>query len=73
MAEKILKERKYLGSKTQRDYLKNPLPNSFVIRECDRPEVENLISSIDKRKSTGPNSIPTDILIMLKTDVITHL
>ena len=73
IADKILKDRKYLGSKTHRDYLKNPLPNSFVIRECDRLEVENLISSIDKRKSTGPNSIPTDILIMLKSDISIHL
>ena len=73
IADKILKDRKYSGRKSHQDYLKNPLPNSFVIRECDRLEVENLISSIDKRKCTGPNSIPTNILIMLKSDISTQL
>ena len=73
VADKILKERKYVGRKSHRDYLQNSLPNSFVIRECDRLEVETIIATIDRRKATGPNSIPTDILSMLKSDISTHL
>ena len=69
IAEKILKDRKYVGNKSHRDYLSNALPNSFVIRECDSIEIDNLISTLDKSKSTGPNSIPTKILLLLKSDI----
>ena len=67
VADKILKNRKYEGRNSYRDFLTNSLPNSFVIR--DKLEVEHLISSLNKRKSVGPNSIPTDILVMLKPDI----
>lgn len=33
---KLLKDRKYVGKKSHQDYLQNALPNSSVIRECDR-------------------------------------
>lgn len=69
VAEKILNDRKYDGSKSHKDYLRNPLANSFVIRECDQLEVEGLISTLDKSKATGPNSIQTSILLLLKTDI----
>ena len=69
IAEKILRNRKYEGRKSHRDFLMNPLRNSFVIRECDRFEVESVISTLKKQKAIGPNSIPTDILLMLKSDI----
>ena len=69
VADKILRNRKYEGRKSHRDFLKNPVCNSFVIRECDRYEVESVISTLNKQKSIGPNSIPTDILLMLKSDI----
>ena len=69
IADKILHERKYTGVKSHMDYLHNPLPNSFVIRECTPLEVESLIASLNKNKATGPNSIPTSILQLLKSDL----
>jgi len=73
VADKILRERKYEGRKSHREYLHNSLPNSFVIHECDPLEVENLISTLDKRKATGPNSIPSNILFLLKSDISIHI
>ena len=69
IADKILRNRKYEGRKSHRDFLMNPLRNSIVIRDCDRFEVESVISTLNKQKSIGPNSIPTDILLMLKSDI----
>ena len=69
IADKILQDRKYIGVKSHMDYLNNPLPNSFVIRECTPLEVESLIASLNKNKATGPNSIPTSILQLLKSDL----
>ena len=69
VADKILKDRKYTGRQSHRDYLQNALPNSFVIRECDRMEVETLISTLNGRKAVGPNSIPSSILYMLKSEI----
>ena len=69
IADDILAKRKYGGNKSHKDYLHNPLPNSFVIFECDQKEIEELISLNNGRKASGPNSIPTDILKLLKTDI----
>ena len=41
----------------------------FVIYECDHNEIENIISSLNPKKATGPNSIPSDILHLLKKDI----
>ena len=67
--EKILNDRKYDGTKSHKNYLRNSFANSFVIRECDQLEVEGLISTLDKSKATGPNSIHTIILLLLKSDI----
>ena len=69
IAEKILNDRKYKGNKSHRNYLRNALPNSFVIHECEKIEIENVISTLNKSKATGPNSIPTRILLLLKSDI----
>ena len=39
----------------------------------DKYEIINIISSLDPNKSTGPNSIPTKILKLLKNDISTQL
>ena len=46
--------------------MKNPIEATFAIYECDEVEIENIISSLNPRKATGPNSIPSDILHILK-------
>ena len=68
VAEDILQKRNE-GVNLHTD-LKNTVCNTFAIYECDRTEVENIISSLNPRKATGPNSIPTDIL-HLKKDKLT--
>ena len=69
IADNILKERKYVGNKVHSDYLKNPLQSSFAIYECDQAEIKLIISSLNLNKSYGPNSVPTDILHLLKEDI----
>ena len=49
-------------------YLTNQLQNTFVY-ECNQSEVENLLSKLNPKKATGRNSIPTDILHILKKDI----
>ena len=46
-----------------------PLPNSIALYLCDEAEIKSIISSIDLVKSYGPNSIPTEILHILKEDI----
>ena len=36
---------------------------------CDQLEIINIINSLNPRKTTGPNSIPSDILQLLKWDI----
>ena len=66
VVEDILKKRKYEGNIHHTVYLTNQLQNTFVVYECDQSEVENILSSLNPKKATGPNSIPTDILHILK-------
>ena len=69
IADNLLSERKYSGNTSFRDFLKNPLPNSFVIRPCDEIEVKALIQQLEQGKSLGPNSIPTSILKLLQNEI----
>ena len=73
IAEKILNSRKYEGNKSHNDYLLNSLPNSFVLRECEQLEVENLITDLNSKKASGSNSIPVYILSLVKSDISKHL
>ena len=47
--------------------------NSFFITPTDSEEVISIISSLSDNKSSGPNSIPTRILKLLKKYISTHL
>ena len=49
------------------DFLKNRARNSFFFfKSYDKDEIALIISSLDSTKSVGPNSIPTEILKLLK-------
>ena len=69
IAENILKNRKYEGSHSYQEYLKNPLQNSHIFFDCDPTEIESLISLLEISKSSGPYSIPVNVLHMLKNDI----
>ena len=55
------------------DYLNEPHPSSFFLTPCSPNEIQDLISSLNPNKSTGPNSIPTKILKLLKNDISNQL
>ena len=69
IADDILNKRKYVGQNTHKVYLKEPMENTFVLHECEQIEIENIITRLNPRKATGPNSIPSDILHLLKKDI----
>ena len=49
------------------EYLGDPVCDSFYIYPISTIEIENVISNLNTRKSTGPFSIPANILKILKT------
>ena len=73
IADEILKKRKYNGTKSYRDFLSTRLLQNFVFEECYESEIKSVISSLSIHKTTGPNSIPTDILHLLKEEICTPL
>ena len=66
VAEDILCKRKYEGNTQHTTYLNNPIEGTYAIYDCTQSEIENIISSFNPRKATEPNSIPSDILQILK-------
>ena len=71
--DEILKKRKYNGTKSYRDFLANRLIANFVFEDCDENEIKSIISSLNTFKSSGPNSIPTHILHLLKEKICNPL
>jgi len=71
IADNILKERKYEGNPNDQftDFLMTPLDTSFLFTECNENEIKALISSLNPNKASGPNSIPTFVLHLLKDDI----
>ena len=69
IADNILRKRKYEGSKSFRDFLANRLTENFVFKDCNENEINSIISSLNVAKSSGPNSIPTNILHLLKNHI----
>ena len=55
------------------NFLKNRSDDSFFLSPTDKYKIINIISSLDPIKSTGPNSIPTKILKLLKNDISTQI
>ena len=54
-------------NKCPSDYLTTPLPNSFYLFPTTSIEIEQEISRLNIKKSTGPYSIPTIVLKSLKS------
>ena len=53
--------------------MKEPNPYSIFLSPTNSIEVSTLISSLQCKKSTGPNSIPTDILQLLNNEISTPI
>ena len=69
IANDILKKRKYNGKKCFLDYLNEPNAATIVLCATDPLEIDCLISGLNEGKSTGPNSIPTNILKLIKDKI----
>ena len=54
-------------------YLKNFNNNNFFISPTDKNEIANIISNISISKATGPHSIPTNILHIIKPSIVEPL
>ena len=54
-------------------FFHHPNKKSLFITPADTHEVKLIISSLNSDMSTGPNSLPTKILKLLKNEVSTHL
>ena len=50
------------GKKKFMEYLNNPLEQRFFAEPCDDAEIISIIFNFGANKSSGPNSIPTNIL-----------
>ena len=48
------------------NFLKTPNENFFLFESADSQEILLIIDSFDNNKSSGPNSIPTDVLKLIK-------
>ena len=51
------------------DYLKNPTESTFHFESADSQEILLIIDSLENNKAVGPNSIPTDVLKLLKNNI----
>ena len=70
---KITQSKIMFSNKNYTDYLHDENFSFFFITPADSEEVITIISSLSDKKSSGPNSIPTRILKLLKKDTSTQL
>ena len=50
-------------------YLSEPLGQNFLLKSVDAREISLMIESLENSKATGPNSIPTEILKLIKHNI----
>ena len=55
------------------DYLSNENPDTFFLSPTNKEEIKFVLSSLDINKSTGPYSIPSKVLNILKNDISEQL
>ena len=64
IAEKL--QQKIYGANTDyKKYLSDRVYSNFLFQSADTEEILRIITSLNNSKSTGPNSIPTEILKLL--------
>ena len=55
------------------DFLSNENPDTFFLSLTNKEEIKFILSSLDINKSTGPYSIPSNVLNILKNDISEQL
>ena len=66
IAEDIIKKRKYNGRINHKKYLTQPVDKSFVLYDIVPKDVAIIISTLNPCKGSGPNGLPTKLLMMFK-------
>ena len=51
----------------------NESVGAIFLQPTDKEEIANIISSLNSKKASGPNSIPYRILFFLKNDILKQL
>ena len=67
IAEKL--QAKTYGNKKFTDYLNTPLNHNFLFQSVDTKEIILIINSLNNSKATGPHSIPSEVLKLIKPNV----
>ena len=68
-----LQNKIYNSGKGYENYLKNPNRHCLFVKPTTVDEIVQIISSLSQGKASGPNSLPNEILQMLKTDLAVPL
>ena len=68
IAEK-LQQNIIFGDNNFSKYLSTPLDYNFLFRSVDETEIVRLIDSLENSKASGPHSIPTEILKLIKFNI----
>ena len=66
---KNLQSKIYFAGENYTNYLNNPLILRFLFEFADYTEIILIINSFEVSKATGPHSIPTDILKLIKSNI----
>ena len=69
VAENILKERKYEGDGDFYKFLPPSSHNSIAVDPVDGDEICSIIQNFNRKKASGPTSIPSQILFHMKTEL----
>ena len=72
IGEKTLAKMKH-SHKKYTDYFTNENPDSFFLSPNKKEEIKFILSYLDVNKSTGPYSIPSKVLNMLKNNISEQL
>ena len=59
----------YHNGKDFTNYLKNSNEYNFLMNPIDKNEIINIINNLNLNKSTGPHSIPSDIVNIIKLNI----
>ena len=72
IAEKLQQNISFAGVDFSK-YLTTPLNNNFLFKSVDENEISIIIDSLQNSKATGPHSIPTEILKIIKPIIVNPL